>query len=152
MDVYEPGPGSQIHDLNPTAFPATGLFWTIEAPDTDVRVNPGKGRAVLEVEDAPILDYGKIENALFPSGPAPDPPPIPGTVSFRVVWSGVHERVNIRNTDPIYGGYAGEFVRNAAQMEWTATVGDYRFVSAPLATSSSSFAELGHERNGSFFR
>jgi hypothetical protein len=49
------------------------------------------------------------------------------------------------------GGFAGEFVRNTAQMEWTATVGDYTFVSDPLATSSSSFAEIGREWNGSFF-
>ena len=58
---------------------------------------------------------------------------------------------SIKNTDPVYGGFAGEFVRNSAQMEWSAAVGDYTFVSDPIATSSSSFAEIGHERNGSFF-
>jgi hypothetical protein len=79
------------------------------------------------------------------------PPPVPGTVSFRVIWSGVQERVKIRNTDSVYGGFGGSFVYNSAQMEWTATVGDYQFLSFPLATSSSSFAELGEERNGSFF-
>jgi len=63
----------------------------------------------------------------------------------------VNSRLNIRNTDPVYGGFGGEFIRNGAQMEWTATAGDYQFVSAPLATSSSSFAEIGHERNGMFF-
>jgi hypothetical protein len=36
-------------------------------------------------------------------------------------------------------------------MEWTATVGDLVFASDPLSSSSSSFAEIGHERNGSFF-
>jgi hypothetical protein len=65
--------------------------------------------------------------------PSPSPP-------FGLFW-----------TIAIPGGFAGEFVRNAAQMEWTATVGDLVFRSAPLATSSSSFAEIGHERNGSFF-
>lgn len=65
-------------------------------------------------------------------------------------WSGV-EWLNIKNTDPVYGGFAGEFVRNSAQMEWSAAVGDYTFVFDPIATSSSSFAEIGHERNGSFF-
>src|SRR5262249_26297526 len=49
------------------------------------------------------------------------------------------------------GGFAGEFIRNAAQREWTATVGDLTVVSDPLTTSSSAFAEIGHERNGSFF-
>jgi hypothetical protein len=74
-----------------------------------------------------------------------------GTVSFKFVWSGVQQRVNIRNTDPLYGGFAGEFVRNAAKMEWTATVGDLSFASDPLATSSSVCADIDHERNGSFF-
>jgi hypothetical protein len=147
VDVYEPGSGSQIHDLNPSTFPPTGLFWTIEIPGDGIQVNLGKGRASLEAEDVPIIDYGNIGNALFGGGPAP----IPGFVSFKVVWSGVDGRLNIRNNDSVYGGFAGEFIRNAAQMEWTATVGDFTFVSAPLATSSSSFAEIGHERNGAFF-
>jgi hypothetical protein len=57
----------------------------------------------------------------------------------------------IKNTDPVFGGFAGEFIRGGAQMEWTAKVGDFMFVSDPISTSSSSFAEIGHERNGSFF-
>ena len=147
MDVFEPGPGPQLHDMNPTAFPPTGLVWTLEVPSDSVQVNPGKGKAVIQESNYPILDYGNIVNAFFGGGPAP----VPGKVSYTLVWSGVEERVNIKNTDPAYGGFAGEFVRNVAQMEWTATVGDYHFVSAPLANSSSSFAELGHERNGIFF-
>ena len=71
-------------------------------------------------------------------------------MSFKVVWSGVDERLNIKNTDPVFGGFAGEFVRNKAQMEWSAEVGNYTFVSDPIGTSTSSFAEIGHERNGSF--
>jgi hypothetical protein len=47
VDVFEPGPGGpvQIHDLNPTLPPTTGLFWTIPMPETGVDVNPGAGRA-----------------------------------------------------------------------------------------------------------
>ena len=101
----------------------------------------------MEARNVAIFDYGSIPNALFGGGA----PPIPGTVSFRVVWDGVLDRFKIRNTDPIYGGFGGSFVYNTAQMEWTASVGDYTFVSGPLATSSSVFAQLGQERNGSFF-
>ena len=108
----------------------------------------GKGSASLQASDVAILDYGFIPNALFGGGP----PPTPGTVSFKVVWSGVDEKLNITNTDPVFGGFAGEFVRNHAQMEWSAVVGDFTFVSDPMATSTSSFAEIGHERNGSFFQ
>lgn len=147
MDVYEPGPGAQIHDLNPTEFPPTGLFWTLEIPKEGITVNPGNGKAVMQASNVPIFDYVDIPNALFGGGPEP----VPGTVSFTVAWSGVNERVKIINTDPVYGGFAGKFVRNNAQMEWSASVGDYEFVSEPLATSYSSFAELGHERNGIFF-
>ena len=102
---------------------------------------------MVQARHVPIFDYGNIGNALFGGGPAA----VRGHVSYTVAWSGVTDRLHIKNTDPVYGGFAGEFVRNGAQMEWTATVGDFHFVSAPMATSSSSFAELGHERNGSFF-
>jgi hypothetical protein len=149
VDVYDPSLGPdpvQIHDLNPGILPS-GLFWTIEIPSDGIQVNLGKGVASMKADNVPIDDYGNIGNALFGGGPAP----IPGSVSFTVTWGGVNERLNIRNTDPVFGGFAGEFIRNAAQMEWTATVGDFLFVSDPLATSSSSFAEIGHERNGSFF-
>jgi hypothetical protein len=152
VDVYQLRAGdptpTQIHDFNPSTFPPVGLFWTIELPDDSVEVQLGKGSATLQASDVPVFDYGTLGNALF--GPVPSPLPT-GSVSYTVVWSGVRQRVNIRNTDPVYGGFAGEFIRNAAQMEWTATVGDYTFVSDPLATSSSAFAEIGRERNGSFF-
>jgi hypothetical protein len=148
VDVYEPGPGAQIHDLNPSTFPPTGLFWTIEIPGDGIQVNLGKGTASMEADDVPILDYVTVFNALFEGD---NPSPTPGSVSFTVVWSGVDERVNIRNDDPVYGGFAGTFIRNAAQMEWTATVGDFMFVSDPLETSASLFAEIGQERNGIFF-
>jgi hypothetical protein len=150
VDVYLPGPGAQIHDLNPSTFPPVGLFWTIQISDDrqdGVDVNLGAGSASLQVSNAPIFDYGNIGNALFGGGPAP----VPGVVSFKVEWQGVNQRLNIRNTDPVYGGFAGEFVRNTAQMQWTATVGDFVFESDAIGTSSSSFAEIGQERNGVFF-
>ena len=145
--MYVPGPGAQqLHDLNPSPSPPFGLFWTIAIPGDGIDVNLGAGRASMEADDVPIHDYETFANDFLGGGPA-----TPGSVSFKVTWSGVDERLNIRNTDPVYGGFAGEFIRNAAQMEWTATVGDLTFVSAPLATSTSSFAEIAHERNGSFF-
>jgi hypothetical protein len=132
--------------MNPSLSPPLGLFWTIAIPEDGIDINLGAGRASMEASDVPIYDYGNETESLFGGVPG-----TPGSVSFKVTWNGVDERLNIRNTDPIYGGFAGEFVRNAAQMEWTAVVGDLTFVSDPLATSSSSFAQIGHERNGSFF-
>lgn len=152
MDVFQLRAGdqtpTQIHDLNPSTFPPVGLFWTIQLPDDSVEIELGRGSAHLQASDVPILDYGNVLNALFNGH---NPPPVPGSVSFTVRWSGVDKRVNIRNTDPTFGGFAGEFIRNTAQIEWSASVGDLVLVSDPLATSTSSFAEIGHERNGSFF-
>ena len=137
---------TQIHALNPTQFPPVGLFWTIEVSEDSVQVELDKGNASLQAFDVPIIDYGTDTNAFFGGGPKP----IRGSMSFRVVWSGMQERVDVRNTNSV-GGFAGQFIRNKAQMEWTAVVGGYRFVSDPLQTSSSSFAEIGSEQNGSFF-
>ncbi len=134
---------AQIDDLNPgiTPFPS-GLFWTTRLPEKSVHANPGAGTAVMEAHDIAVQDFGDFNNALSGNNG------IPATVSFKVQWSGVDERVNVKNPS---NGFAGEFVRNRAQMEWSAVVGDYSFVSAPLETSSSQFAEVGTERNGSFY-
>jgi hypothetical protein len=100
----------------------------------------------MEVEDLEVFDFGTFANALFGGRGTP------ATVSFAVEWSGVNERVNVKNTDPPAdgGGFAGEFVRNTARMDWSATVGHVTYESDALATSSSSFAEIGKERNGVF--
>ena len=89
-----------------------------------------------------MKDFGSLGNALSGGSGAP------ATVSFEVRWSGVDERVNIK--DPV-AGFAGEYVRGHAQMAWTADVGCYHFQSDPIETSSSDFATLGTERNGVFF-
>ena len=101
----------------------------------------------MEVTDLPLNDFVTGGNAIGGGGPTPQP----GVVSFKVVWRGVDERLTIRNDDPVYGGFAGAFVRNTAQLEWRANIGDLLLVSDLLATSSSSFAEIGSERNGIFF-
>ena len=89
-----------------------------------------------------MQDFGSLDNALG-GGPG-----APATVSFEVRWSGVNNRVNIK--DPV-AGFSGEYVRGQAQMAWTASVGCYHFRSDPIETSSSDFATLGRERNGVFF-
>lgn len=133
--------------MNPSDYGPTGLFWTVAIPTSAITVNPGAGNATMQANDLPIWDYGQIENAIGGGKPRTK-----GTVTFKVVWSGVTDRVNIKNTDPVYGGFEGNFVRNSAQMEWTAITDRYTFVSDPLSTSFSLFAQVGQERNGSFFQ
>ena len=153
MDVYEPGPGSQIVDLNPGIAPS-GLFWTMAIPIESVRVvepvedddldDDFDGSASMRVRNVPVLDFHDFSNALFGGGP----PPGPATLSFEVRWSRGGERTRITNLDQ---GFTGKYFRNRAQMEWSATSGDFKYESGPAGTSSSVFAEVGHERNGSFF-
>ena len=120
----------------------------MQIPESGIDVNLGKGYATMVAENLPVLDYGDIINALFGGGPAP----VPATVSFLVEFSGINQRVKIRNTDPVYGGFEGQFIYNTARMEWSATVGDLSIVSDPLGASSGPFALIGHERNGIFFK
>jgi hypothetical protein len=97
----------------------------------------------MRVRNVVMKDFHDFGNALFGGGPAPKPV----TVSARVRWSGIAARLKINN---VAQNFAGKFIQNQAQMEWAATTEDFTFVSFPINTSSSQFAELGHMRNGSF--
>jgi hypothetical protein len=155
--VYEPPSsggeqGAQIHDFNP-GIKANGQFWTLALPDNSVAVNVANGFASMSVTDLTVEDYHDFGNALGGGGAGIPGPSMPAQVSFTVIWSGANSLTKVKNTAAASdgGGFAGEFVRNVAQMEWSATVGDLKYVSDPLATSASAFAEIGHERNGFFF-
>lgn len=135
--------------MNPGIAPS-GLFWTTALPEDAVDVDFDDGTAEMQASNVRLMDFGNIGNGLFGGGP----PPVPATASFLVRWTaGAADEddvdpVRVVNTSD---GHAGEFVRGTAQMEWSATVGDFDFMSAPIGTSSSAFAEIGRERNGSFF-
>jgi hypothetical protein len=131
----------QLDDMNP-GIALNGLFWTMAIPEKSVEVDFGSGRAELRVESAEVEDYGTFLNSLF-GGPSD-----PATVSFEVHWAGKAPQERVVDTAR---EMEGQFIRNAATMEWTATTANYRFVSQPASTSSSLFAEIAHERNGVFF-
>jgi hypothetical protein len=105
-----------------------------------VKVNFGSGSAALHVADAEVEDYGNVGNALI------DGPSVEAVVSFDINWSGVDARIKLRNTST---DFAGEFIRNSATLSWSAVESGFSFTSDPL---ESHFAEIGHERNGVFFR
>src|SRR5262249_19645800 len=108
-----------------------------------VQVNPGAGMAELHVRDLALRDYFNIPNALAQGAF------VPATVSVDVVWSGpVTRRVNVRDAA---NDFAGNFAENQATVSFSATEEGFQFQSAPASTSTSVFAEVGHERNGTFF-
>jgi hypothetical protein len=146
--VFLPGSGgAQIHDLNPTQFPPVGLFWTVPLPASGVHVDLPNGTAAMKAFKVPIFDYGTLQNALFTGS---NPPPVPGWVSFKVVWQGGVTMMPVSSTDPTKGIFSGTFASCMARMEWQAQAGDFSFVSDPLETSQSTFAEIGQEMNGAY--
>jgi len=92
-----------------------------------------------------VKDYFNLENALVGGGA----PPQRAFVSFRVVWNAVGDEMRFDNAAQ---QFRGVFRNASAQMEWSARSGDFEFQSAPLSTSTTVAAELGRERNGSFYR
>jgi hypothetical protein len=131
---------SQVHDFNP-GIEESGLFWTAPIDRGSVRVNLDDGSASMHAADLEVEDYGNVVNALK------DGPSLEAAVSFDVSWSGVNERVKIRNPST---DFAGEFIRNAATLVWSGSnESGFSFQSDSLAAG---FATIGHERNGSFFQ
>jgi len=99
--------------------------------------------AELHVRDLALRDSFNIPNALAQGAF------VPATVSVDLVWSGpVTRRVNVRDAA---NDFAGNFAENQATVSFSATEEGFQFQSAPASTSTSVFAEVGHERNGTFF-
>ena len=140
-----------IHVIDPGNIP-DGLFWTEPVPSDNVRVHlDGRSpTASLRVHNIVTQDFGTIPNDLL-HGPS-----VPAIFSFNVRWRGLTERVQRR--DPVNGyvleGYGlEEGVENTVVMTCSASVPDtdFEFVS-DAAGQQVLFAEIGHERNGVFFR
>jgi hypothetical protein len=148
VEVFLPGSGgTQIHEFNPSQFPPVGLFWTVPIPAGGVQVDLDNGSAVMRALKVPIFDYGTLQNA---TSSGSNPPPVPGWISFKVVWQGGVTMMPVTSTDPTKGIFSGTFATCTAQMEWQAAAGDFTFQSDPLETSQSTFAEIGQETNGSY--
>ncbi len=132
----------QIVDLNP-GIRQDGLFWTAVVPADAATVDLAAGTASLEVADLHLEDYHDIGNALVGGGVRP----VPAMASFKVIWT-CDEPAEFNNPAQ---RFRGKFKIGSARMEWSARILDREYQSEPLSTSSSDFAELGHEENGSFY-
>jgi hypothetical protein len=145
LDLYEGqvDPEYQVHDYSP-GITESGLFWTIPLPGASVAVDFARATASLRATNLAVPDYQTIGNALF--GEAP---PVPATVSFDVRWGSGTQRTAIQDAAQ---GRAGEYLRAAATIEWSAQQAGFAFRSDPAATSTTTFAVLWQERNGVFAR
>jgi hypothetical protein len=140
---------NQLHDFNPgfgapVNAPGDRVFWIAAVPEDSIRKdNPGAGKAELRVNNLAIRDFGNIGNALAQGSS------VAATVSFDVVWTG-HPTRHVNVADAAHG-FAGTYVETQATVTWSARENGFTFTSNAASTSTSLFAETGHERNGTFF-
>jgi hypothetical protein len=164
---FNPGNGPPVSQVDSGNGFGTMVFWTAVIPDSDVKVNPGAGRAEMHIKDLSELDYYSPEGNgdLLSLGPTWQKGYFDAKLSIDVVWNGpVTRRVNVRDAA---NGFAGQFDENQATVTWSASSGSgFSFTSNPGNFSTSVpetpgvngvtaplnfFAEVGKERNGVFF-
>ena len=137
------GPGvPQLHDYNP-GITASGVFWTIRIPDDAVRVDRRTGNATYAMSKVRLDDYYNLVNA-FAGGPS-----TPGIASFRTTFTPVGKAYNYHDeANRVNVRYRAA----KARLSWSAQSGGFAYQSDPIGTSVATFAMIGTERNGKFFR
>ena len=75
MDLFEPGSGAQVHDLNGGVL-ASGLFWTLPLDDDALHVSNDGRLAMLDVKDLQVIENYRLFG----------PNSTPATLSYRIEW------------------------------------------------------------------
>ena len=143
-----PGAPNGAHSYD-FGFSSTGVIWATSVPENAIAVRLGAGIATLDISNVPIDEVFTVDNSL--AGGIRLPAVID---SLHIEWSGITNTTHFSDsTDQ----FTGHFLENSAAVEVTATtppsagLHGFHFVSDPAATSVSLFAQIGQERNGSFF-
>jgi hypothetical protein len=97
----------------------------------------------MDLNDVEIRDFGTLVNSLM-RGPS-----VSADVSFHVRWGGVKNRFHLHDETNMFDA---RVIEDSATIRWSARRQDFKFVSDPANTSTTVFAEIGHERNGVFFQ
>lgn len=151
MDVYS-GSGStrtQIHDYHiqslsaPFVADTDAAFWTVQVPDTSIRISPLGEFATVELLDLPVSDSFQVMA----------PMNLPAKAILRVTWlPGLASRTD---RSPRLG-FAGVFQPAAARMDF-ATSGPTSATEPATFTfrtgiqdQETDFAQVGREVNGVF--
>lgn len=96
----------------------------------------------MHLSDVELHDFFNIPNALM-RGKS-----VHADTSFHVRWHGVQQRVHLHDNT---NHFDASVIEDLATIRWSASEKDFQFVSDPAETSTTVFAEIGHERNGVFF-
>ena len=132
---------NQVHDFNP-GISRNGVFWTVRIPSRALtRVNPGAGRAKLEVEDFLMFDYFN-----FPNSISDDPDRTRGRVTCEMSWRGGGRAIRVENRRQ---DFEGRYVSGDVRIKWRArNRRGFTFESGRQTQVNA--ALVGRERNGRF--
>ena len=146
MDVFtDAARSNQIHDYSPgnggSPGHATGLFWTISAPNAVQRNANG---VTLKIVDVPVVDAFQLFHS----------PVVPATLSVTATWTSSGTHVHLSETSN-GSTFVFDGVDATLDVSWSGTSQVSLADSTPFTFTSSgattrNFARFGHERNGSF--
>jgi hypothetical protein len=139
VDLYEPGPGSRIHDFTGGVLPS-GLVWTVPLPDEAVVVSADGRRLDVEVRDLAVIDTTADGD-------------VPAVVSFQMTWKGMGKLRDLGrgNTVPETdaAAFLGRYFRRArARGSFSGSAGGFTFTSSTKRKARSLYAQLGTQQNG----
>src|SRR5437660_517293 len=112
----------------------------------------GHGTATLQFHNVAVFDWITLANSLTNGALIPGTP-TNATMSAIIAWSGVSRSFRVRDTN---NGFGGEFIENRATFHVSTQNADGSSFSGTgdttIPSAIGNFAQIGHERNGVFFR
>ena len=140
--MFDPGSGSQVHDLNAGILP-NELNWTAQIPDNTFQVSPDDQVASLTLRAQPLVDNFTLFGPLS----------IAAQVDIDVLWQATGAPLGRGKGAAVEPTSPAAFTGHFAEARCTGTISGFEtgfsFTTGPL-TSDAFFAELGSERNGVF--
>jgi hypothetical protein len=143
IDLFEPGSGSQVHDLNAAITPS-GLFWIVELPRDAFRISRDGRQATLKAQNVAVVDSFQFLG----------PVNIPASVSFSIRWEvigGFRPRGRgsaVAPTDP--AAFLGRLADARSTGSFSGVELGFSFRSNPRVSTDRGYAEVGTHRNGVF--
>lgn len=142
MDTFDPGSGSQLHDLTPGILPS-GAFWVVQIPMRSFRINKDRTFAHLRLKRLPLMDTFEFGGTS----------PIAAHVNVNVYWHATGDHVargGGPEADPESpGAFAGRFADARAHGRVAASETGFGMQSGQL-TSDTFYANMGDMVNGVF--
>lgn len=143
MHLFEPGPGSQVHDFNGGII-ASGLFWTVPVDDNALWVSHDGRRAVLQADEGACDRLLPVLRPESDTGLRELPRRVARHGSVCRAWVRYGRAANR------LGSLPGRFAIGRSTAAFEGSEFGFSFRSDPGASSDRGWAELGRERNGVF--